>query len=212
VLQATGAGAVVVLGESMGAYVGVVLAAEHPTLVRRLVLADGGLPLPLPQGLADNVDPAVITDMVLGPAITRLSMIFESQSGYLDFWRQHPAFQRDWSDDIEAYLEYDLEPCEGGFRSRVNETAVRVDGAQHIAEPRLISEALARVACPITLVRAPRNLLNQPVPLLSDAVASEWQSRLPTLSVEMAEDLNHYTLMMGARGAGILAARVARAS
>ncbi|HWF15709.1 MAG TPA: alpha/beta hydrolase, partial [Acidimicrobiales bacterium] len=41
---------VVVLGHSMGAFVAVVLAATHPELVERLVLADGGLPLPLPEG------------------------------------------------------------------------------------------------------------------------------------------------------------------
>ena len=209
VIRASTSGPVVVLGESMGAYVAVVLAAEHPAVVQRLVLADGGLPLPLPPGLPPGTEPAAVIDMLLGPAIARLGLIFESHASYLDFWRRHPAFERDWSDDIQAYFEYDLAPCPGGFRSRVSEAAVRVDAVQHLAEPQVIGEALTRIACPITLVRAPRNLLDQPVPLLGDAVVDEWQGRLPHLSTEMVEDVNHYTLMMGWRGAGLLAARVA---
>jgi pimeloyl-ACP methyl ester carboxylesterase len=200
---------VVVLGESMGAYVGVVLAAEHPDLVRRLILADGGLPLPLPPGLPPEADPAQMTERLLGPAIQRLTMVFPSRNAYLDFWRQHPAFTHDWNDDVEAYLDYDLEPCEGGFRSRVRAAAARTDGVQHLAEPQLFSDSLTRIACPIHLVRAPRNLLNQPAPLLSDAVVAEWQARLPNLTVEMVSDVNHYSLMMGERGAGVLAASAA---
>ena len=55
----------VVVGESMGAYVAVVLAATHPELVDRLVLADGGVPLPLPE----SIDPNTLLDAVIGPAI-----------------------------------------------------------------------------------------------------------------------------------------------
>jgi len=209
VLHAAGSAPVVVLGESMGAYVAVALAAEHPMLVRRLVLADGGLPLPLPPGLIPGTDPNVVADMVLGPALTRLKQVFPSVPAYLAFWRQHPAFQRNWNPDIEAYFEYDLGPVEGGFQSRVSEAAVRIDAAEQLTRAQALGEALAAVACAIDLVRAPRNLMNQPLPLLSDAVVREWTARLPGLTVEMAEDENHYSLMMGGRGAGLLAARVA---
>src|SRR5271167_3463639 len=58
----------VVVGQSVGAYVAVVLAATCPELVERLVLADGGLPLPIPEGL----DPDVVIEAALGPALARL--------------------------------------------------------------------------------------------------------------------------------------------
>ncbi len=209
VLRALQIGPVTVLGESMGAYVGVVLAAEHPELVHRLVLADGGLPLPLPPSLTSISDPDLLTERLLGPAIARLRMVFASPSAYMDFWRQHPAFAEEWSADIEAYFAYDLEPCEGGFRSRVNEAAVRADGAEHLTDPELFRDALGKIACPIILVRAPRNLMNQQLPLLSEAVVDEWSAKLGNLSAEMVDDVNHYTLMMGARGASVLATRVA---
>ncbi len=209
VIHALGSQPMAVLGESMGAYVGVVLAAQHPRLVRRLVLADGGLPLPLPPGFAPGTDPAPVVEMVLGPAVARLSKVFVSRRAYLEFWRQHPAFMQDWNDDIEAYFDYDLEAAEGGFRSRASEAAVRADGAEHLTDPELFAQALHSITCPITLVTAPRNLMNQPVPLLGEALVAEWRTRLPNLSVEMVPDVNHYTLMMGSQGAAILAARLA---
>jgi len=209
VIHALGSQPMAVLGESMGAYVGVVLAAQHPLLVRRLVLADGGLPLPQPPGFMPGADPAPVVEMVLGPAVARLSRVFTSRRAYLDFWRDHPALAEDWNQDVEAYLDHDLEACEGGFRSRVSEAAVRADAAEQLTDPDLFTQALQSISCPLTLVTAPRNLLNQPVPLLSEAVVAGWRARLPNLTVEMVPDVNHYTLMMGSQGPAILAARLA---
>ncbi len=78
---------VVVLGHSMGAFVAVVLAATHPELVERLVLADGGLPLPLPEGALADMDPDKVIDAVLGPAIERLAVVFPTEASYFDFAR-----------------------------------------------------------------------------------------------------------------------------
>jgi len=58
----------VLAGHSMGAYAALLTRDAHPSLVRRLVLVDGGLPRPVPEG----VDPEASLEATLGPAMTRL--------------------------------------------------------------------------------------------------------------------------------------------
>jgi pimeloyl-ACP methyl ester carboxylesterase len=187
----------------MGGFVAVVLAASRPDLVSRLVLVDGGLPPPIPHGL--DVD--AVLQAVLGPALDRLGRTFRSAADYLDFWRRHPALARDWNDDIEAYLEYDLEACDGGFRSRVAEAAVRQDGAEGLIDPSVVEGALRRLRCPVHLIRATRNLVDELPPLIADEVVDRWRSVLPELVDEVVPDSNHYSLMLGERGARIIADR-----
>ena len=206
VIAHVGAAPAVVVGESMGAFVAVVLAAARPELVERLVLVDGGLPPPMPEG----IDPDRVLDAVLGPALARLRQTFPSRQAYLEFWRAHPALVEDWNDDIEAYLDYDLEPADGdGFRSRVSEDAVRADGAQNLTDADVVGESLRALTCPVTLLRAPRGLLNQPTPLLPDFVVDQWREVLPQLADEVVTDTNHYTIAFGERGAKLVAERIA---
>jgi len=206
VIRAVGDGPVVVLGQSMGAYVGVVLAATHPDLVERLVLADGGLPVSLPEGL----DAGSVLESVLGPALARLETVFPTREAYVDFWREHPAVSEEWNDDVERYLDYDLEPVEGGFRSRVSPEAARTDGIEQIADPDLVAGSFAALECPVDLLRSPRNLMNEQRPLFADSVVAEWRARVPEWRDEMVPDTNHYTLMLGERGARAQAAAVRR--
>lgn len=202
VLAELAAGPVPVLGHSMGAYVAVVLAARHPELVSRLVLADGGIPVPLP----DDVDPDVVMKAVLGPALARLDMVFASPEDYRRFWREHPAIGPSWDPDVEAYVDYDLEETDGGFRSRARPEAVWADGQEHIVDPSLVTDALDSVRCPVVLLRAPRNLIDQPPPLLPEEVVAPWRARLPAFSDVLVDDTNHYSLMLGDRGPSMLAA------
>jgi pimeloyl-ACP methyl ester carboxylesterase len=207
VIEAVATSPVTVLGESMGAYVAVVLAAARPELVERLVLVDGGLPVPLPKELGDNPDLDALVAATLGPALARLSTVYPTRQAYLDFWRAHPALERDWNADIEAYLDYDLEPVEGGLRSGVKAEAVLAD-SRDVAQPDVTGAALGRLRCGIALVRAPRDLLDRPSPLIPQQVVEEWQQRLPNLSAQLVDDVNHYTLMFGARGTATIATLV----
>jgi len=116
---------VVLAGHSLGAFVAVLAAAARPGVVDRVVLVDGGLPLPLP---VEGVDPDALLDVTLGPAIERLGRTFPSVAAYEAFWRQHPAFTQNWNDDVEAYVRYDLAEAPDGVRSRVVADAVRADG------------------------------------------------------------------------------------
>lgn len=186
-----------VVGHSMGGYLATVLAADHPDRVESVLLVDGGLPLQLPPGL--SVDETL--DLVVGPAVTRLSMTFPSREAYRDFWRAHPAFVDAWTPEVEAWVDYDF----SDGRSRASIDAVREDGAD-ILLPDLVTGALLRLSCPIAVLRAELGMLGAPPPFLPDELAGEWVARVPTLTdLGTVPGTNHYTIVLGDRGADAVA-------
>lgn len=197
----------VVAGQSMGGYVAVELASRHPELVERIVLVDGGLPLPISL---DGVDPDTALEATLGPALQRLQMGFTSLDAYFDFWRQHPALANDWSEDLEAYLRYDLTGDAPDLRSRTSDAAVRADGRALLVDGEAISEALTSVRCPIHLIRAPRGLLDEPPGVQPTELVDAWKRTLPSLTDELVDETNHYTVAFGATGAQAVADRIAQ--
>jgi pimeloyl-ACP methyl ester carboxylesterase len=193
----------VLVGHSMGAYVALLAAAAEPRLFRRLVLVDGGLPLPpLPEGV--GVDDALTA--TLGPAIDRLSQTFESEQAYLDFFRAHPALTADWNDDIAAYVRYDLTGAPGQMRSRVIGDAVREDGRDLLVSAEDYLAAWDALEVPTVLLRAPRGMFGQVPGLLSDDAVAEAARRRPDITIETVAEANHYTIVLADR----FAARIAR--
>jgi pimeloyl-ACP methyl ester carboxylesterase len=195
-------GTSVLTGHSMGAYV----AALHGARRRyaRVVLVDGGLPLPLPPG----ADPDEVLEATLGPAIVRLSQTYPSVDAYLDFFRAHPALAHDWSPLIEEYVRYDAAGPDGAVRSRAREDAVRQDGRWLLTEHEAIGTALKAVEPAPLLLRAPRGLLNQDVGMLPDDLTARWAAVLPGLRDEVVPDCNHYTILFDPRCAAVVAARL----
>ena len=117
-------GELVLAGHSMGAYVALLATQARPDLFRRLVMVDGGVPLPLPKG----TDPDELLAATLGPALERLSRTYADVDEYVEFFRQHPALGPHWNDTVEAYVRYDALETPEGVRSRAVEEAVRTDG------------------------------------------------------------------------------------
>jgi pimeloyl-ACP methyl ester carboxylesterase len=200
---------VVLAGHSLGAFVAVLAAVARPEKVERVVLVDGGLPLPL---VVEGVDPDAVLEATLGPAIQRLDRTFPSFAAYEAFWREHPAFARTWSPDIEAYLRYDVtEGADGGLRSRVVADAVRSDGRDLLLGDERIGRALEALRCPVNLLRAPRGLFDQPPGLQPDELVAHWATRIVDLADDVVADTNHYTILMGGRGASAVADALAHA-
>ncbi|MFG1695912.1 alpha/beta fold hydrolase [Nonomuraea sp. NPDC049309] len=193
----------VLTGHSMGAYVAVLVAAQRE--FAKVVLVDGGIPFaPLPKGQ----DPDTATQALLGPALERLRQTYASPEEYVAFFKAHPAFAGKWTDDVEAYVRYDLTGPEGALRSRAVGEAVLEDGRWLFAERDRIAADLERVSTPMTLLRAPRGLLDQPVGMLPDYLVRPWVDRLPTLHDEVVPDCNHYTILFDERCADIVAERL----
>jgi lipase len=180
----------VLAGHSMGAYVALLARDLQPGLVRRLVLVDGGLPLPVPEG----ADLDATFEASLGPAITRLGQTFPSTEAYLDFWKAHPALDGHWTPDVEAYVRYDLAGEPGQQRPRAVGEAVRADGRDVLTE-KPIAEALSRLNRPTPLLIAPAGLFGQPPPLLPPELVAAWHERVPQLRPQVIPDVNHYTIL-----------------
>ena len=192
----------VIVGHSMGAYVMARFAADHPDRVRGLVLVDGGLGRPLP----DDVDVQATLEAVLGPALARLSQTFASHDEYHEFWRAHPAFGNGDVDDTDlvAYADHDLIGDPPSMRSSVREAAVQADGTDMYTA----GDAANRLTMDTTLLRAPRGLLDDPVPLIAADLAAAWASGRPDQrEVIEVDDVNHYTIVMG-RGAKSVATAI----
>lgn len=204
VLDALGIERAFVVGHSMGAFVTVRLAAAHPDRVAGVVLVDGGLPIPHPEGLAaDEVAAAV-----LGPALARLEMRFPDPAAYVDFWKAHPAIGPAWDDHLADYVAYDLVGTPPELRSSsvaeaVAQNVLELDGSDGYADD------LASLPAPVDFLRAERGLLDQPEALYPRERVAAFAERMPALRVTEVAGLNHYTIVMTEAGAAQVAAVVA---
>jgi lipase len=203
VLDALGVDRAVVVGHSMGAFVALVLGDLFPERVSRVVLVDGGLPLDLPEGMtADEV-----IQHVLGPTADRLAMRFATTEAYLDFWRAHPAFRRDWTPELEAYLAYDLVGEEPELRPATSYATLEEDSIDQNSGTA-IADALTALRHPTLLLTAERGLLDQVPALYSPDRLPGLLASYPGLRHEAVDDVNHYTIVLSERGADAVAGAV----
>lgn len=204
VLDAVGAGAVPVIGHSMGGFVAMVLAHRHPHRVQRLVLVDGGLPLDVPAG----VEPAQLVSLILGATADRLSQRWKDVEQYTEsFWRHHPAFQTDWSAELERYIAYDL--CPDGDQQRPTTSyQTTVEDTIDLNTGSALPEALAALQHETLFVTAPRGLQDEVPGLYAPAHLDRLLGAYPAVRHERLNELNHYTVVMSARGAHALGALV----
>lgn len=201
VLDAFDVDALPVIGHSMGAFVSVVLAHRHPDRVERLVLIDGGLPLDVPAG----IDPADLVPLILGPTAERLARRWSGVEQYTEeFWRDHPAFRDDWSEELEAYIAYDLVPEGDVFRSATSYEVMAEDTVDMNIGSAL-PEALAGLVHPTLFITVPRGLQNEDPGLYPPAHLARLLERFPAVRHVHLDDLNHYTVVMSERGAEALA-------
>ena len=175
----------------MGAYASLLLVDDDPTPYRRLVLVDGGVPLPVPH----DADHDELLQATLGPALARLSQTYDDAEAYVGFFRAHPALGPHWNPDIETYVRYDALETPDGVRSRAVEEAVRADGRDLLVLGEELDEALGRLALPTTLLVAPLGMFGEAPGLLPAAAVELYDDALDALTVETVEGANHYTIL-----------------
>jgi len=198
----------VLAGHSMGAFVSLLTHDTHPDLSSRIVLVDGGLPLPFSPD-TPTADLDAIIDASLGPAIVRLRQVYPSEDAYIEFWRAHPALGAHWTQDVDTYVRYDLKPAPGGgFRSRAAEDAVRTDGRDLLLSVARIGEALTRLKDPTPILTAPMGMFGEPPGIQPPELVAAWQGRAPQLRPILIPDVNHYTIMFEPQGAEAIATAI----
>ncbi|MFM1758525.1 MAG: hypothetical protein RL193_1102 [Actinomycetota bacterium] len=185
-----------VIGHSMGGFVTAALVGLYPDRVGKVIFADGGIPLPLPPGMSVEQ----VLPFVLGPALERLSMTFDSKEAYRNYWRPHPAFNRGWSAEMDEYVDYDLR----NGKPSTSPHAVEEDSRDLFGDD-LIDKSLKNLPKESLFIRAPRGLQNEegglyPLPVL-DAVAPSY----PKLKIVSLDDVNHYDMFMHPFGAAQVA-------
>ncbi|HEV8194367.1 MAG TPA: alpha/beta hydrolase, partial [Ktedonobacterales bacterium] len=106
-----GLGAVDVIGHSLGAVIGMYMAAVYPQRVRRLVMVDAGGNIPED------------TAQAIAASVSRLGAVYPSLDAYLGLMRQLPMFE--WDEMWEAYFRYDADVRrDGTTTSRVPKAAI----------------------------------------------------------------------------------------
>ncbi|MEV0455049.1 alpha/beta hydrolase [Catellatospora methionotrophica] len=195
---------VALTGQSMGAYAALRAAVRRPELFSRLVLVDGGLPLPVPA----EFDPDKLLELTIGPAVARLRETYPSVDAYVAFFQAHPALAGDWNDDMAAYVRYDATGEPGAIRSRTSSEAVYADGRDLLLGGAAFGDDLVRLTLPATLLYAPRGMFGQAPGMLPQPVVDHWAAQAPLLRPELVDDTNHYTILMTDRPAALIAERL----
>lgn len=193
-----------IIGHSMGAFVAAAFLHLHGERASETTLIDGGVPLALPPGMTVEQ----ILPLVLGPALARLSMQFESLDAYVDYWKPHPAFaQRGWNDALQAYVAHDLHGDAPHMHPSTTADAVTRD-SEDLWTGDFIASALKALTRPITLLRAERGLQNEEVPLYPSVVLPYVSATFPMVNVVTIEDTNHYDIVMSDFGADAIVSHI----
>lgn len=192
-----------VIGHSMGGFVAIALNHFYPDLIGKLVLIDGGLPLALPPGMTVEQ----VLPLVLGPALARLAMKFESTDAYVDYWRAHPAFADGITPEMENYIRHDLVGVAPELMPSTNPDCVNEDSVD-LWSSDLIDNALIELNQDAVMLRAVRGLQNEPTGLYPELLLADLAAKYPKVEIITLTDTNHYSILMSDAGASAIRAQI----
>jgi pimeloyl-ACP methyl ester carboxylesterase len=175
----------VIMGHSLGAFIGLAFAAQYPERTDRLILVDG----------AGDLSTDQMNKVFVGikPALDRLGQIFPSADAYLDRMKQAP-YLHPWTSAIETYCRYEIEAVDGGVRTNIDPAHIQEEAAN-----------IRKVNCAsfypglrpkVLILRAPNGLLSQDDLLLPEDVINKMTDEIPDARRFDVTDTNHYGILM----------------
>ena len=188
----------VLVGHSMGGFVGLQAALSRPNRVRALVLLDGGWPrqeTSEEELTEEQKEELEETRAGLQRAYSRLGMVFETPDDYLDFWFPEGGLTMDdLPPELADYYRYDLGEVEGGYQPKASLDAVGEDSPQ-ISSTAPTAGQMRGVGCPVALVRPTEGFLPGSSPLISEPARALMGEALDIRSDTVLEGANHYTML-----------------
>lgn len=172
------------VGHSLGALIGLFLAAVHPARVNKLVLLDAGGKLP-----PDTME-------AIAPALARVGMPYPSLDAYLDATTSGAHFPESQRDFWRAYYRYDArELPDGQIVSSMPKSALLEEQAtMFLTRTDVLPEY---VKAPTLIVRATEGLLGGDRGLLlPQAEAERLHSLIAESRVVEIPNVNHYSIVL----------------
>jgi pimeloyl-ACP methyl ester carboxylesterase len=202
----------IVIGHSLGAAIGMVLAWKHPEYVGKLVLLDAGAPI--------NPINALKAYFTIRSSVERLDTVYPSAEAYLERIKEIPMLQP-WDDVIEEYVRYDLEDVgEGRVRSSVPKYVVEAEynsigsslsiskiirnglfhpikQARKIIDSEILHFRYSALSMPVLAMGAGAFNLRPGDEILPPKGLDFLRRHIPNCTTHTVEGANHYTLIFG---------------
>ena len=174
---------VVFVGHSMGAMIGVYLAAEYPERLRGLVLVDGG------SEVTEEIDALV------DPSVGRLEGTYPSREAYLEYMKSQPVFEDRWDEHLERYFAGDVQPGDDGrWYPLADLETIQKDREKMQSLP--LSELWSRIRCPTLILLSTVGLANPDEGfILPPDDARRMQHTIPDSTLVEVENTNHYDIL-----------------
>jgi pimeloyl-ACP methyl ester carboxylesterase len=184
ILDDLGVDNAVIMGHSLGAFIGLVFAAEYPDRVNGLILVDGAGKLSKEQ--FDSVFEAI------KPSLDRLGRVLPSSDAYIELMKSSP-YIHPWSSAIEEYYLYELEKVEGGVRCNIDPAHIQME-AENVrkVEPDMF---YSKIHCNVLILKATEGILSQDDLLLPEPVVDRMEKEIPNAKRFDVEGVNHYGIV-----------------
>jgi 3-oxoadipate enol-lactonase len=175
-----GADSFVVIGHSMGGFIGLSLAAQYPRRCSRLVLVDA----------VGEPEPSALPPIM--KSVSRLGRTYQSVPAALAHM-QAAGTIAPWDEFWDSYFEWELEPVDDTVRIRTDLAAVVEDSAY--ASKHDVYGLWPRLRCPGLLVRAARPITPGGGFVVSRADAERFAADARDATV-VDVDADHYSILI----------------